>query len=147
MIKRFMALFFLCSPAWAGLEIDRPWGVLTDFSICLPKYSEPKEFAEGGDWTPVAGDVQIQQDGGAFINIGSLPTHTEAGCWDQNLTATEMEGDDVVIYYTDAAIMDQWVTIDTAGSRPPVATGTTDAAGSTSTTKLQPRPSGRTKKK
>lgn len=139
-IKRFLSLVILLVGfnANAAIELDdAPWGVAYDFKICLPDYSEPKDFQ--ATITFAAGDAQIAQDDSAFVNVGTLPTHIEAGCWDQNLTAAEMQGDQIILYYVDSAtkvFIDSQVTINTIGAKPFIYRDVAEAAGTPTTTEL-----------
>ena len=62
--------------------------------------------AVSADWTPAAGDVKIQKDGGGWNNVTNLPTATAAGnaaTWAFALTATEMQAAVIEIEISDAA--------------------------------------------
>jgi hypothetical protein len=66
-----------------------------------------------------AGDVQVSKDGGAFTNIGTLPTHVGKGVYQVSLSAAEMTAARVVVVLVDAATKvweDQSVIIDTYGN-------------------------------
>ncbi len=139
MIRKILTAFLLLIgfSSHAAIQLEAPWGVAFDYTICLPDYAEPKDFQ--ATITFAAGDVQISQDAGTFINVGGLPTHLEAGCWDQNITDTEMQGDDIVIYYVDTAtkvFMDSQVTISTTPALPFVFRAVAEAAGTSTTTEL-----------
>lgn len=79
------------------------------------------DFANTGDWTPVAGDVKISKDLGAAANVTNLPTATAMGngsLWDFSLTAAEMQARKVRITVCDAAtkaVTDVSFEIDTYG--------------------------------
>lgn len=140
-MKNRLALFALLLVAANAhsdaVHSDIPWGVAFDYTICLPDYAEPKDFQ--ATVTFAAGDVQISQDGGSFINITALPTHVEAGCWDQNVSAAEMQGDRVDIYYVDTAtkvFIDSHIAINTIGAKPFVYRDVAEAAGTSTTTEL-----------
>jgi hypothetical protein len=60
------------------------------------------DLAVAADWTPVAGDVQVSIDEGAFANAANLPTYVN-GRWRQLLTAAELTGKSVVVRVVDAA--------------------------------------------
>lgn len=53
----------------------------------------------------IAGDVQISIDGGALVNITNLPT-TSGKIVEVYLTASEMNGDSIVVLFTDGN--NQW---------------------------------------
>lgn len=80
------------------------------------------DFAVGADWTPATGDVKLSKDGGAFANIGTLPSviasANTGAVWDFTLTATEMQAAQVMIVVSDAAtkaVEDQCIIIETYG--------------------------------
>src|SRR5881397_217160 len=55
--------------------------------------------------TLAAGDVKVSTDGGAFANLGTLPTVTPASGRGVKVTlsAGEMNGDNVLVVFSDAA--------------------------------------------
>lgn len=78
-----------------------------------------QDFAEGGDWTPVASDTQISIDGGAFANTDAVPVHEGQGIWSLALTAGELTGAQIAISIVDAAtkaVEDQGILIATYGN-------------------------------
>lgn len=101
--------------------VNRKYGVLlagaTLIRIPLLKaFSD--DFAAGGDWTPVAGDVKISKDGAAEANIGTLPAYTN-GAWEFVLSATEMQAKQVVVQVRDAAtkaVQDDGLLVETFGN-------------------------------
>jgi len=75
------------------------------------------DFAVGGDWTPVTGDVKISKDGGAQGNIGTLPAYTN-GAWAFQLTGTELTAQQIEIMVVDTAtkaVEDQCIIVETFG--------------------------------
>ena len=68
--------------------------------------------------TLAAGDVKISKDGGAFSNLATLPTVTPAsGAAVRSLSSTEMNADNVVVLFSDAAgaeWCDQLISINTS---------------------------------
>ena len=57
--------------------------------------------------TLAAGDVTVSKDGGAFANIGTLPTEISDGVLTVALTAAEMNADRIAVLFNDAA-GDEW---------------------------------------
>ena len=77
-----------------------------------------QDFAQGGDWTPVAADCQFSEDGAAFANTGSTPVNEGGGMWSLALLAAELGGKVTVIKIEDAAtkaVEDQAIIIQTWG--------------------------------
>ncbi len=77
-----------------------------------------RNFATGGDWTPVATDVKVSIDGAGAVDIGTLPSYSE-GSWTFQLTAAEMTGKTIEIQIVDEAtkaVKDQFVIIETYGN-------------------------------
>lgn len=78
-----------------------------------------QDFAQGGDWTPVAADTKVSIDGGAFANTDAVPVHEGQGIWSLALTAGELTGKVIVIGIVDAAtkaVEDQAILIATYGN-------------------------------
>jgi hypothetical protein len=71
-----------------------------NFSVGLPNATNGKLLANP---TIVAGDVTISVDHGAFVNLTNLPTSNPPGSRsvEISLTAAEMNGDDIVIIFSD----------------------------------------------
>lgn len=77
------------------------------------------DFAVGGDWTPVAGDVKVSKDGGASGNIGTLPVFVADIGWKFVFSDAELTAARVNINIVDSAtkaIKDQHIIIDTYGN-------------------------------
>lgn len=76
------------------------------------------DFAQSGDWTPVAVDTQFSEDGAAFVNTNSTPANEGGGMWSLALLAGELDGKVTVIKIEDAvtkAVEDQAIIIQTWG--------------------------------
>jgi hypothetical protein len=87
------------------MEFWREYGVATHIRIPIPKRGVV-DFAVGADWTPAAGDVKIDKDGGGANNVTNLPAATAMGntaYWDFSLTATEMQAAQIVVTVSDSA--------------------------------------------
>jgi hypothetical protein len=103
--------------------ISIPWGTATTFRAPIVKAGSTDYAIVGNtptpDWTPVATDVKISKDGGAFANIATLPsTVTLAGsaAWSWTLSAAETEATEIVIQVIDAspkAVQDQFFRLQT----------------------------------
>jgi len=103
--------------------ISIPWGTAYTFRAPIVKASSTDYAIVGNtptpDWTPIAGDVKISKDGGAFANIATLPsTVTLAGsaAWSWTLSAAETEATEIVIQIIDAspkAVQDQFFRLQT----------------------------------
>ncbi len=77
-----------------------------------------QDFAQGGDWTPVAADTKYSVDGGAFANTTNVPTHEGQGFWSLALVAGEVNGMVTAIAVVDAAtkaVEDQALLVATYG--------------------------------
>ncbi len=77
-----------------------------------------QDFAQGGDWTPVAADTKVSIDGGAFANSNAVPVHEGQGIWSLALTGAEINGKITVIGIVDAAtkaVEDQAILVATYG--------------------------------
>jgi hypothetical protein len=75
-------------------------------------------FATASDWTPVAADTQYSEDGAAFANTNSTPSHEGNGIWSLALLSTELDGAITVISIVDSAtkaVEDQAIIIATYG--------------------------------
>lgn len=90
--------------------LEGRYGVAKSFLIPVVKAGSDSFAVIGTDWTPVAGDVKISKDYGAFANITTLPTQLGNMCL-FSLSATEMEAEIVTIQIIDAAVKDQAVII------------------------------------
>lgn len=103
--------------------ISIPWGTATTFRAPIVKASSTDYAIVGNtpsfDWTPVAGDVKISKDGGAFANIATLPgnvTLAGSAAWTWTLSATETEATEIVIQVVDTApkaVQDQFFRLQT----------------------------------
>jgi len=73
------------------------------FYTSLVAQAAPASFQ--GNPTLATGDVKVSKDGGAFANVTTLPTVTPAGSKSVKvqLSATEMNADEVVVMFSDAA--------------------------------------------
>lgn len=78
-----------------------------------------QDFAQGGDWTPVAADTKVSIDGGAFNDTDAVPVHQGQGIWELALTSGELTGKIITIGIVDAAskaVEDQAILIATYGN-------------------------------
>lgn len=79
------------------------------------------DFAVSADWTPAAGDVKVSIDGGAAVNIGTLPTAVTMGntaYWKFVGTTGEATGKIIIVTVGDSAtkaVEDQAFVIETYG--------------------------------
>jgi hypothetical protein len=79
------------------------------FEVGLPSQANMRIFKITP--TLAAGDIEVSKDGGAFSNIGTLPSQIgTSGILTVALTATEMNADRVVVRFHDAA-GDEWADI------------------------------------
>lgn len=78
-----------------------------NFNVALVSFANTKALKS--DPVLATGDIKISKDGGAFANITTLPTVTQAGTPSVKiqLSATEMTADSVDIWLKDAA-GDDW---------------------------------------
>lgn len=78
------------------------------FRIAVEDYLNPGNFKSSP--TIAAGDFQISKDGGAFANLGTLPTVEPASgrAIEIILTNTEMNADNVVIQWVDQTSPKEW---------------------------------------
>jgi hypothetical protein len=80
------------------------------------------DFALSADWTPVAGDVTVSKDGGAAVNIATLPTAVTVGnsaFWQFPLSAAELSCKQVTVTIADAApkaVEDNMFIVETYGN-------------------------------
>ena len=102
------------------------------FYTCLVSVADTDNFKSNP--TLAAGDITVSIDGGAFNNIGTLPTPISAGpVLPVALTAAEMNGNVIMVKFADAA-GDEWqgqlvvIRTETAGTVSD-GTGVTLAAG------------------
>lgn len=92
-------------------------GTGADIYIPLIK-ADSMDFADDGDWTPVAGDVKISIDGASQNNINTLPVYTD-GRWKFVFTNGELTGKQISINIVDSAtkaIEDDAIIIETYGN-------------------------------
>lgn len=78
-----------------------------------------QDFAQGGDWTPIAADTRVSIDGGAFNNTDAVPVHEGQGMWSLALTSGEHTGKIIAISIVDSAtkaVEDQAILIATYGN-------------------------------
>jgi len=100
--------------------ISIPWGTAYTFRAPVVKAGSTNYAIVGTDWTPVAGDVKISKDGGAFANIATLPstvTLSGSAAWTWTLSAAETEATEIVIQVIDQdvtkVIQDQFFRLQT----------------------------------
>ena len=100
--------------------ISIPWGTATTFRAPVVKAGSTNYAIVGTDWTPVAGDVKISKDGGAFANIATPPstvTLSGSAAWTWTLSAAETEATEIVIQVIDQdvtkVIQDQFFRLQT----------------------------------
>ncbi len=100
------------------MEIFRKHNEATSIYFPMIK-AGAQDFAQGGDWTPIAADTKYSIDGGAFANTGSVPVHEGQGIWSLSLTAGELNGAIIVLAIVDAAtkaVEDQAIIVCTYGN-------------------------------
>lgn len=102
------------------MEVLRKYSTATSVYFPMIK-AGAQDFAQGGDWTPVAADTKISIDGGAFANTTNVPVHEGQGIWSLLLDdgASEIDGKIIVISIIDAAtkaVEDQAILIATYGN-------------------------------
>ena len=96
--------------------ISIPWGTATTFRAPIIKAGST-DYALTADWTPVAGDVLVSKDGGAFNPINTLPSFISGSAtlnW--TLSAAETEATEVIIQVIDSAtkaVQDQFFRLQT----------------------------------
>lgn len=109
------------------MPFTRKFGVLASgaTAIAIPMIKRGAvDFAASGDWTlPVAGDVKVSLDNGAYNNIANLPFALPAGnggaTWVFILTSGELVCKQVSVVIVDAstkAIEDNMFTVETYGN-------------------------------
>ena len=78
------------------------------FMVTLADPSDADVFVSNPTLT--AGDVKVSTDGGSFANAGTLPSVTPVGGVGVKvtLTASEMNGDYVLVYFTDTTGTQEW---------------------------------------
>lgn len=78
------------------------------FYIALEDYSNPGNFKASP--TIAAGDFKVSKDGGAFNDLGTLPTVEPASgrAVKITLSSTEMNADNVVIQCVDQTAPKEW---------------------------------------
>lgn len=76
--------------------------------ICLSDMANPGSFKSNP--TIASGDFTISKDGGAFANLATLPTVTPASgvAVKIELSATEMNADNVIIVWQDQTTPKEW---------------------------------------
>lgn len=92
----------------------------TAIVIPITKFGSTR-WAKGVDWTPAAGDVKIQIDGGAVANVVNLPTAIAFGntaMWQFIPTAAELTGKHIKVAVSDngVAVEDDGFIIETFGN-------------------------------
>lgn len=100
------------------MEILRKLNTATTIYFPMIKAGS-QDFAQGGDWTPVAVDTQYSIDGAAFGNTNSTPSHEGNGIWSLALLQGEVNGSVIAITVIDAAtkaVEDQAIIISTYGA-------------------------------
>lgn len=83
------------------MELFADYGVGFTFNAPMVKAGSD-DLALSADWTPATGDVKISKDGGAFANIGTLPTAATAD-WVWTVSAAEAEAKRIAIRVIDSA--------------------------------------------
>ena len=76
-----------------------------------------QDFAESGDWTPVAADTKISKDGGSQNNLATAPSYVN-GAWQFEFTVAELTAKYIIVQVVDAAakaVEDQAILIETYG--------------------------------
>lgn len=78
-------------------------GVAFTFKVGLEDQANPGLLK--ADPTLASGDAKVSKDGGAFANLGTLPSASPASgkAILVSLSATEMDADDIVVVMSDAA--------------------------------------------
>ena len=78
------------------------------FIITLQDYSNPGNFKSNP--TIAAGDFKVSTDGGAFANLGTLPTVTPASgvAVKVTLSSSEMNGDYIIVVAVDQTSPKEW---------------------------------------
>lgn len=81
------------------------------FYMALPDMSVPGRFKQNP--TIAAGDFQISKDGGAFANLGTLPSADPSGseAVKITLTSTEMNADNVAVRARDQTSPPEWADV------------------------------------
>lgn len=103
------------------MDFWRKWGEAVTIEVPLIKAGSD-DFAKAADWTPAAGDVTISKDGGAPVNITSLPTSLVMGngaTWKFAFTIAEMQCGRLTVAIVDAAtkaVKDQQFNVITFGN-------------------------------
>jgi len=98
--------------------ISIPYGAAYTFRAPIVKAGST-DYALTADWTPVAGDVKISKDGGAFADIATPPSFISGvgvAALNWNLSATECEATEIVIQVIDSAtkaVQDQFFRLQT----------------------------------
>ena len=79
------------------------------FPIALRSYADPAVFLTNP--TLASGDVQLSKDGAAFANLTTLPSVSPAssGQVRADLTATEMNADEVMVRFKDQTSPPEWI--------------------------------------
>lgn len=98
------------------MEFLRKYGVGCVLDVPIIKRGVV-DFAVAADWTPATGDVKVSKDGGAFANIGTLPTAL-GSTWQWTLSATEMQAARLAVVTVDSAtkaVEDQQINLATYG--------------------------------
>lgn len=98
-------LLLLSSAVFADNR-DREYGVATTINICLPSYSEPRDFEPSA--TFAVGDVMIMQNEAVEVEIDTLPSD-EGSCYSLGLTAVEMQAARISIRIEDQDATKIWM--------------------------------------
>ncbi len=97
----------------------RRYGLATTLDFSLVK-RDVADLAVSADWTPVAGDVKINKDGGADANVATLPSApaSTTAKWIQPLAASELSAARAVLTVIDQgtkAVEDWMLIVETYG--------------------------------
>lgn len=78
------------------------------FAVCMSDYANPGQIKSNP--TLAAGDFKISKDGGAFANLGTLPSVSPAGGdrVEVYLTAAEMNANNILIVWKDQTSPKEW---------------------------------------
>lgn len=87
----------------------RAYGVAT--KVFFPLIDKGATDFEASPVTIASGDCKVSQDGGSFANITSdsaLFVHVAGGIYYCNLTATEMQGKEIIVKIVDQTVIKEW---------------------------------------
>lgn len=97
----------------------RKYGTGTGADVIIPiNKAGSDDFAVGGDWTPVAGDVKVSKNGGAAANISTLPVFITGIGWKFVFSDAELTTARINVNIVDAAtkaIKDRHFVVETQG--------------------------------